>query len=623
MHKFTFYDFLKINRKRTNRPLMWSVVCLLLTMHFGFAKPNAEMGILGDPCSQITENNVPGGQSGLGFGSDPNKAQLAFDILVDQGCTFEIQTIKIHRLVDTGTTSTNINVIIREDNSGLPGDVLYTFNNVTIANSEIFGSNFSWESHETTLDISVHNLVLNTPATSSKTYWMEISGDFSGLITTNSYTKIGKPMATKSFNGSWQHHSNSADAVYELIGECTGCWMPKDLSVTINSFTDIVLNWSNTGVSYDVEWGEAGFSLGTGTQINGITTNSTTVTTVADTEYQFYVRQSCDGNNLSGWAGPYDFKATYCVPVFTNPSGHISTFSTSGVGTTSNINHISDVWTQQIIGYLDLSEDATQVVTQKAGLSVDFSCTNNSGSTTVRIWIDWNKNGVFEDDEVMYSQYAGTDIQTGSFSIPDDALGDYRMRVRLSWWTDLVGPCVTSDWGQVVDFKLVVLDPPSCITPNSLTATQNSFTNFTLGWTSSGSLFDVEWGMVGFSQGTGTLINSITTDFVDIDGITDTDYQFYVRQDCGNGEFSFWVGPFDFRTGLCKPVYTSDAEWTTAFTTSGIGTTSNANYTATSQQGINGYLDLTGDTSQTITQSAGLSVDFSHMHSGEYSTIMV
>jgi len=30
MYNFTFYDFLKINRKKTNRSLMWSVVCLQL-----------------------------------------------------------------------------------------------------------------------------------------------------------------------------------------------------------------------------------------------------------------------------------------------------------------------------------------------------------------------------------------------------------------------------------------------------------------------------------------------------------------------------------------------------------------------------------------------------------------
>jgi len=197
---------------------MRSALCLLFfASYFGFAKPSTEMGILGDPCSQITENDISGATSGIGLGSGANTTQFAFDIPVDQGCTFEIQTIKFNHNVDAGTTATHFNVIIREDNSGLPGDDLYTFNNVTIANSEMFGSNLYWDSYETTLDIATENLVLNTPATSSKTYWMEISGGFRGPITTNSYTKIGKPMAVKSdnppSNGNWMYISNNSDAV--------------------------------------------------------------------------------------------------------------------------------------------------------------------------------------------------------------------------------------------------------------------------------------------------------------------------------------------------------------------------------------------------------------------------
>jgi len=60
----------------------------------------------------------------------------------------------------------------------------------------------------------------------------------------------------------------------------------------------------------------------------------------------------------------------------------------------------------------------------------------------------------------------------------------------------------------------------------------------------------------------------------------------------------------------CTPSYFQQGAYTTSFVTTG-GIT-NANYTATSQQGTQGYLDLSGDTSYNITQTAGLSFDFTH-----------
>ncbi|HLV23191.1 MAG TPA: choice-of-anchor J domain-containing protein, partial [Moheibacter sp.] len=94
---------------------------------------------------------------------------------------------------------------------------------------------------------------------------------------------------------------------------------------------------------------------------------------------------------------------------------------------------------------------------------------------------------------------------------------------------------------------------PSCPAPVSLsaTATHNSAH---LSWVSDGTLFDIEWGESGFTQGTGTMINDTSDNPYNLIGLdSSTAYQFYVRNDCGGGDLSDWAGPYEFITA-CEAV---------------------------------------------------------------------
>ncbi len=88
-----------------------------------------------------------------------------------------------------------------------------------------------------------------------------------------------------------------------------------------------------------------------------------------------------------------------------------------------------------------------------------------------------------------------------------------------------------------------------CTVPVSLSATASG-TEVTLNWVASGIgqvLFDVEYGLFGFDQGSGTTVS--TQDFTIT--LTDLDesrkYDFYIRSNCSDGEISQWVKS-DFRT---------------------------------------------------------------------------
>ncbi|MFA7446596.1 MAG: T9SS type A sorting domain-containing protein, partial [Flavobacteriaceae bacterium] len=88
---------------------------------------------------------------------------------------------------------------------------------------------------------------------------------------------------------------------------------------------------------------------------------------------------------------------------------------------------------------------------------------------------------------------------------------------------------------------------PACDAPTALTATATSV-SATLGWTSDGNNFDIEWGTQGFTPGSGTLVTDIATNSYNLTDLDyETQYEFYVRQDCSVNE-SDWAGPFGFTT---------------------------------------------------------------------------
>src|SRR5690606_35617010 len=228
-------------------------------------------------------------------------------------------------------------------------------------------------------------------------------------------------------------------------------------------------------------------------------------------------------------------------------------------------------------------------------MTVSFTVGVGSYSAGVKVWIDWNGNGVFEESELVSEStvtIAAGGTYTGSFTVPTGTpLGDYRIRVRAVESTTVFTACSSRSWGDAEDYTITVITPPSCMPPTGLTATPTSLTEVTLGWNSAGNNFDVEWGPAGFTLGDGTLISGITTTSTDVTVVIDTPYQFYVRQDCGVDGESLWSGPFNFKTGYCTPIYTSGctngAKITLFETADAILNISNE--TGATSCGVNGY----------------------------------
>ncbi len=96
------------------------------------------------------------------------------------------------------------------------------------------------------------------------------------------------------------------------IHEAPACPDPSAQTETNIATTSVDLGWTENGsaTQWDIEYGPAGFTPGSGTLI-GTTSNPHTLTGLtAYTSYDWYVRANCGGGSTSNWIGPKSFSTT-------------------------------------------------------------------------------------------------------------------------------------------------------------------------------------------------------------------------------------------------------------------------------------------------------------------------
>ena len=75
---------------------------------------------------------------------------------------------------------------------------------------------------------------------------------------------------------------------------------PTNLSANTSTAGTALLDWNGGSGTFNVEWGTAGFTLGTGTLINNITINSYLLSSLNNSSsYDFYVQEVCSPNETS------------------------------------------------------------------------------------------------------------------------------------------------------------------------------------------------------------------------------------------------------------------------------------------------------------------------------------
>lgn len=132
----------------------------------------------------------------------------------------------------------------------------------------------------------------------------------------------------------------------------------------------------------------------------------------------------------------------YCVPTISNTYLHYlggfnltdTTLATTYVTTTNNFSPGT------VNNYTDHGTAAT-TGTLTAGTKYSFSATAGGAYEGLAVWIDYNQNGIFDNNELIYAKYGGSGtagyLFTDSFIIPSTALnGVTKLRVRDNWAGD-------------------------------------------------------------------------------------------------------------------------------------------------------------------------------------------
>jgi hypothetical protein len=337
------------------------------------------------------------------------------------------------------------------------------------------------------------------------------------------------------------------------------CFAPGGLTSALLSLTDATISWTasasaSSGYDYYVSTVNTA-PTGATTPTGSTTSTSVSLTGLTpNTNYYFWVRSNCGSGNLSNWSTTGTFYTNYCIPNSGSGCSVGDLIASVTLNTLSN-----NTGTACASAYNDYTTNPLLTTTLLPSSS--YNCVVGAGAYAqdYAVWIDYNDDLVFDVTErVGYTTATVAANSTATFVITlacTPPAGSHRMRVRSAYAIAGINitPCGTQSYGEVEDYLITIAAPPACPSLGAplTTVSTTAFTadlSFPLGC-STASNFDIEYGPVGFVQGTGTVVQAVpatisgSTATVTLTGLNaTTTYNVYIRANCGFGLTSSWVG---------------------------------------------------------------------------------
>ncbi len=417
------------------------------------------------------------------------------------------------------------------------------------------------------------------------------------------------------------------DFVYEAIPSCNPP-LVSSLGVDFTTATEAQVFWGSgsDGDTTFIEYGPLGFTPGV--NASGVISVSGSVDTAlitglaAETDYEFYVQDSCFGDGTSPYVGPLAFKTACAISVaanlpltdgfesytsgptftggnayFCNPS-YNWTFIPGGSGRARLQANALYYNTGAQAFTMDQSVFQSQIETNSLIMTVNLSNYTTVGGIELGFVIMDHSATVRPNDKV-YVRGSASDpwieildlITAVSGTGTHDSITNIDIKAPITSAGQSIGAATQimfTQSGQSTassatcceGYSLddVSLTTVSCPNPTAVSASTLLDTSVTMSWASSSAAGQYEYwfGPAGFYQGTTTVggVKQYTTaDSVTIDTLRPTTcYQFLVRSVCAPGDTSNWVGPIDFCTtcpvNFSMPYFT-DFEITTPGLASG------------------------------------------------------
>lgn len=300
----------------------------------------------------------------------------------------------------------------------IPGDYLnqnttqsVTNLDLSVVDGQIFHLGFSWITDNNggdNLGFVVDDIVVNgtllTPCT-----------------TPNQPTTLSLTPTGDTINGSFNvPGANQPDNYLVVIS--TSATAPTPTNGTVYNIGD------NIGAGYTVVDNDSD-TLFTATGLNPSTTYYI---------YIFSFNTGCLGEPTYNATNPLTgstttTNSTYCTPATSNNVNTRYINDVEFIGTLNDITNNGNGSSSTSNGYSDYTGLTNCIQAQGEGVNIYVG--SNSGRGHFKAWVDWNKDGIFNNDasEIVYdSAGIATSTTTFGFVIPaGQQIGDYRIRIRF------------------------------------------------------------------------------------------------------------------------------------------------------------------------------------------------
>jgi hypothetical protein len=304
----------------------------------------------------------------------------------------------------------------------------------------------------------------------------------------------------------FNHNSNST------CQNTNPCFSPVLLNAgnILPNSADLFWQPGGNETSWNLEWGNSGFTIGNGISINSLNnTNYSLSFLTSNTNYDFYVQSICDSNTNSSWRGPYSFITNNPGTTGTCGSFKLELFDTYGDG-----------W-----------NGASIDVVINGSIFQNITLVNGNGPEIFIFSTDSN-----EVVDLIYN--SGNYDEENTYNLTDNSNNLLVSKGVLGFIPNI---------DPVSTFGIVACSP--CPQPSNLSANTSNAGTALLGWNGGSGNFNLEWGNIGFALGSGNLVTSLPTISYLVNGLNNgTTYDFYVQEACSANEISSWKGPFSFTT---------------------------------------------------------------------------
>lgn len=370
---------------------------------------------------------------------------------------------------------------------------------------------------------------------------------------------------------------------------------PSGLEMLSYGATTITLDWSSAAGNFQIRYTAQGTALPASPQISSSSSSATITGLSPNTEYLIQVRDSCGSSSFSNWSdtlqlqtacsvvsAPFTaaFDGPAWVPASTQSDGAINScwqrnqsispsedifWTTGPVPNAGNWgaadDHSIGTAGQYALVYRPSFNFFLDTAIFRSPL-VDLSSLN---VPEISFWYHLFGVGTAKLDVAI------TRDQGQSYTLLDSLIGPQQNSSRAPWKEKVIDLSAYSNDTVRLRFRAIQTsssfsgrgiglddlsfrETPTCPRPDSLEIVSTDGSSVTLDWVSGGaSNWEIRYGSNLTNPSSGTLVSASSRPF-SLNGLNpNTSYKLFVRDSCGPGDVSLWVGPLEVRT-RCLPV---------------------------------------------------------------------